>query len=344
MLIANRYEPTGAMAWGGMAEVHTCTDHHLQRKVVLKRVKKPKDYHRLLDELKALLKMRSVHVVELLDIVEYEYLGVIEKGLVLEFIEGQDLAEGSLSYSIEYLRYLWQIAAGIADIHASNIIHRDIKPGNIRKSSGDVLKIIDFGLSREFELDDTTKSIIGSFGYLAPELSGPGDKKITQAADVYAFGATAASLLVPVAQQQGTMSPNLMRTILSTADTELLEILASCVDSDPNKRPAISEVRDVLQRRLLRRKHRAWISVNDNLTEINDSARSGNIKAGSNSIKIDYDGQDFIVNAITGTVLMNNRAIPVGFKINNSCLLTFGTQATGRAFATFDVSNPEISA
>lgn len=59
MLIANRYEPTGAMAWGGMAEVHTCEDKHLKRHVVLKRVKKAKDFSRLEDELKSLLRVRT---------------------------------------------------------------------------------------------------------------------------------------------------------------------------------------------------------------------------------------------------------------------------------------------
>lgn len=69
MLIADRYDPTGVAAWGGMSEVHQCTDTHLARLVMLKRIKSDKNLSRLIDEQKALLKLRSKHVVELLDII-----------------------------------------------------------------------------------------------------------------------------------------------------------------------------------------------------------------------------------------------------------------------------------
>ena len=84
MKIADRYEPTGNAHWGGMAEVHECTDHHLGRLVMLKRVKKRADLNRLLDEKKALMLVRSKHVVELMDVVSYDYGGQRESGLILE--------------------------------------------------------------------------------------------------------------------------------------------------------------------------------------------------------------------------------------------------------------------
>jgi hypothetical protein len=72
MLIAGRYEPTGAAAWGGMAEVHRFIDTHLGREIILKRLRNPADARRLLDEKKALLRLRSKHVVQLFDIVRYD--------------------------------------------------------------------------------------------------------------------------------------------------------------------------------------------------------------------------------------------------------------------------------
>lgn len=344
MLIANRYEPTGVMAWGGMAEVHTCVDHHLSRNAMLKRVKKPEDFHRLSDELKSLLKVRSVHVVELLDIVEYDYAGATEKGLILEFIDGQDLSEGGFTFGADYLFALWQIASGISDIHSHNVIHRDIKPANVRRTLSGVLKIIDFGLARELHVDDKTKSVIGSFGYIAPELTGSGEKKFTKAVDVYAFGATAIGLIRPTAQQRGPLNAALVEDVLAAADLDLRNIIAQCLSATPDARPAISTVRDLLKRKLLRDKHRAYVTINGALTEVNAKGRVGTIKAGTNAIQIEYDGYDFTVKSVSGSVVVNNRAISVGDTMNSSCLLTFGDPSGTRAFVPFDVSNPEISA
>lgn len=343
MLIANRYEPTGAMAWGGMAEVHTCVDHHLNRKVVLKRVIKPSDFSRLEDELKSLLKVRSCHVVELLDIVKYQYVDREEKGLILEFINGTDLSEGSFSYGNDYLRTLWQISAGICDIHDQNIIHRDIKPQNVRRDANGVLKIIDFGLSREVDVDDKTKSIIGSFGYLAPELSSGGEMAITKAADVYAFGATAVSLILPVTQQQGHLSPAMVGAVLANSDADLREIISRCVSANPIDRPEIKEVRDLIVRKLLKNRRRAWINVHGSITEVNAAARIGTIKSGPHQIQIGYDGYDFSVRSVTGQITINNRSVTPGDNVNSSCLITFGSYGGSRAFVTFDVSSPEIS-
>jgi eukaryotic-like serine/threonine-protein kinase len=103
VLIADRYEPTGNASWGGMGEVHECFDKHLSRMVMLKRVKRLSDFRRLMDEKKTLLLLRSKHVVELLDVVEFNYLGTNEHGLVLEQVVGSDLSENSLQKAMDAL-------------------------------------------------------------------------------------------------------------------------------------------------------------------------------------------------------------------------------------------------
>jgi len=62
MLIAGRYEPTGAAAWGGMAEVHRMIDTHLDREIILKRLRNPADARRLVDEKKALLRLLKIAI------------------------------------------------------------------------------------------------------------------------------------------------------------------------------------------------------------------------------------------------------------------------------------------
>jgi serine/threonine protein kinase len=171
-LIANRYEPTGNATWGGMGELNECEDKNLSRKVMLKRVFKPSDFSRLLDEQKALIKLRSKHVVQLLDVVTFRWKTTDVTCLVLEFIEGTDLDKLSFEPDAGFRKLLWQIASGITEIHKAGVIHRDIKPQNIRRDTNGVVKIFDFGLARETGKDDKTQSISGTLGYMAPELYG----------------------------------------------------------------------------------------------------------------------------------------------------------------------------
>jgi len=166
-LIANRYMPTGNAAWGGMAEVHECDDQNLFRKVMLKRVPKTADLPRLLDEQKALLKLRSRHVVQLLDVVTFKHNGNDIRCLVLEHIAGTDLDQIKFAPNEDFQKTLWQIACGVSDIHRAGVIHRDIKPNNIRRDANGVIKIFDFGLAREVGKDDKTKSITGTAGFPA---------------------------------------------------------------------------------------------------------------------------------------------------------------------------------
>jgi eukaryotic-like serine/threonine-protein kinase len=108
-LIANRYEPTGNATWGGMGELNECEDKNLARKVMLKRVFKPSDFSRLLDEQKALIKLRSKHVVQLLDVVTFRWKTTDITCLVLEFIDGTDLDQLSFEPDAGFHKLLWQI-------------------------------------------------------------------------------------------------------------------------------------------------------------------------------------------------------------------------------------------
>jgi serine/threonine protein kinase len=178
-----------------MGEVNECIDINLSRRVMLKRVFRLADVPRLLDERKALIKLRSKHVVQLLDVVAFSWQSQSITCLVLEHIEGSDLDKLTFVPGVELHRTLWQIASGLGDIHRARVIHRDIKPQNIRKDKFGIIKIIDFGLAREVGLDDKTASITGTIGYMAPELYGTSMIAFSTAVDTYAFGRTALSLL-----------------------------------------------------------------------------------------------------------------------------------------------------
>ncbi|CAG0958073.1 partial Serine/threonine-protein kinase PrkC, partial [Anaerolineales bacterium] len=169
--LPKRYTPLGDSDSGGFSKVIYCTDNHLDRKVAIKFIQDENEKKLILKELRALLKMRSKHVVQVYDIVkgENDSLGIVE-----EFIEGDLLWDSDYPQQSadNYLKTLWQIASGIADIHKAGVIHRDIKPNNMKLDAEGIVKIFDFGLAKQEGLDAKTKGFKGTYGFAAPELFG----------------------------------------------------------------------------------------------------------------------------------------------------------------------------
>src|SRR5262249_26977284 len=126
-----RYVPTGkSFPGGGISEAVVCDDTHLDRLVVLKSIKPGVDPKRILDELSALQDIRSKQVVQIYDVIWDEHGQV--KAIVEEHLSGADLTTVSPpTASEEFLRMIYPIAEGIADIHAHGRVHRDIKRSNI---------------------------------------------------------------------------------------------------------------------------------------------------------------------------------------------------------------------
>src|SRR5262249_38975128 len=113
--------------------------------------------------------------------------------LVMEFIPGETLQKkldrcGPLDVP-EVLRIGRQVAEGLAAAHASDLIHRDIKPGNILLEGGShKVKITDFGLARAADDASISQSgiIAGTPMFMAPEQAL--GHKIDQRADLFSLG------------------------------------------------------------------------------------------------------------------------------------------------------------
>ena len=120
--------------------------------------------------------------------------------LVQEFLEGEDLDQkilhGQPRELAEKLRILDEISAGLAHAHARGVVHRDIKPGNVRILETGTAKILDFGIAKALNEDlGITRPglMIGSAGYMAPEQieGGPIDHRT----DLFGLGVLAYELL-----------------------------------------------------------------------------------------------------------------------------------------------------
>lgn len=347
-MIADRYEVVGASFIGGMAAVWPCYDTILERRVAIKVMPGSAEKRRIRDELCALLKMRSNHVVQVYDVLNLNN----DLAIVQEFIEGQDLFDDDLAPNNEneYLKLLWQIASGIANIHDLGVIHRDIKPGNMKIDPEGVVKIFDFGLARDEGPSAATLGFVGTPGFAAPELYSH-HVTFTAAVDIYAFGATALFLGLRDLPLHLKCHP----PVLSDEDCfsmlpfkigkDIMATLNACLEPDPSNRPAMGDVRDLLAKHLLCNRHRALVVFNKNASYLDATRPRVDLRLSSiGEIGIRYDGFHFLVDSVSGEAFINNTTVAAGDRLPGACVVALGApeRKADRKYITFDLSHPEI--
>jgi serine/threonine protein kinase len=189
---------------GGMGVTYKAIDTVLNRPVALKVIaaellRSPQARHRFLREAQAAALIHHPHVATI------HHFGEEEDAYfyAMEFVEGEDLERyvgrrGPLTPATA-LRVVLQVAQALEAAHARQLIHRDIKPGNImavinRAGSLDV-KLIDFGLAKGAgsEILDAaritrTQDFVGSPAFASPEQCET--KKLDIRSDIYSLGVT----------------------------------------------------------------------------------------------------------------------------------------------------------
>ncbi|MBB5937845.1 bifunctional serine/threonine-protein kinase/ABC transporter substrate-binding protein [Streptomyces zagrosensis] len=177
--------------------------------------------------------------------------------LATEYVPGPALGEAVASFGPLAEPYARQLGARLCEalgaVHAADLVHRDVKPGNILFAL-DGPRLIDFGIARS--ANDTALTgldmVIGSPGFLSPEQAqarGPG---VGPASDVFSLGCVLA-FATSGRRPFGTGSPAAMlyRTVHGPADMRgvpdgLLALLTTCLAKDPAHRPGTQELREHL--------------------------------------------------------------------------------------------------
>jgi hypothetical protein len=111
-----------------------------------------------------------------------------------------------------------QVAEGLQAAHDRNVIHRDIKPGNILLGRDGTPKLADFGLAKWLDQDDSltpTAAVLGTPGYMPPELAAGKVKEAGPATDIYSLGATLYALLTGRAPFAGDREATVLTKVLS---------------------------------------------------------------------------------------------------------------------------------
>lgn len=354
MILPPRYvSSTSSFQNGGMSDATLCTDTHLDRPVLIKRLAPGTDARRLLDEIEALQVIRSKHVVQIYDIIKNargEITAIVE-----EYLPGKDLTEVPVpDLADDFMRLLFAMAEGISDIHNHGRVHRDIKRQNMKFDAEGCLKIFDFGLAKD-QSDASTVGAWGTPGYMAPELfeqSAGGRTIFTAAIDTFAFGATALAVAKgSIPKELRAMPPSLpvasadFATVRPHLPDEIISALNSCLDRIPARRPDMRNVAKLVGQYLLRDRHRALLSSNGKNYHLDKDKREIRLSVkDQGSLAIKYDGLRFVVDGAQGHIAINNVAAVSGAVLPGSCVIVLGPAELGprRTNITVDVSHPEV--
>ncbi|QJT09502.1 serine/threonine-protein kinase [Oceanidesulfovibrio marinus] len=348
MNLPDRYESQGQVLSGGMGDVHVFRDRNLNRNVAIKIIQDDFFADRLLDEVRAFKRVLSKHVVEIYDIIQADD-GV---AIIEEYLPGEELRHPEEGLCREhFLRTIYQIASGLCEIHDSGLIHRDIKPFNMKFDGEGVLKIFDFGLARQFGVDSSTRGFRGTPGFAAPELYQDATFDFTPAIDVYAFGVTCLYYALGDLPEELTRfrSRDFQLTLFSNLTSNLLprdlqSILDRTLEFYPSSRPSMLEVKNLIERHLLFNKHRALLILNGGSHFLGEDRPRVTVRAGSKGkIGIHYDGLYFKIQSFEGDVMINNTDAEEGMILPGACVISFGRPETeGRVHVTFDISHPGV--
>ncbi|HEU5122593.1 MAG TPA: serine/threonine-protein kinase [Verrucomicrobiae bacterium] len=353
LTIPNRYGPATKTFSGGQGKVMVCRDKWLGREVAIKIVKEVTDCQTLQNEVAALSTIESKHVVRIFDFFKDE--GASVAAVVQEYLSGDELpdfASGGVKGVQDYLKVIFQIASGIADIHSHGKIHRDIKPVNMKFDSEKILKIFDFGLACDHKPPPVTTTGRGTDVYRAPELYTAAPATVTAAVDTYAFGVTAWELLDPRFPKGflevppfDTVPPPSFSTHTIGLPKRLSDALNSTLNVIPAKRPEMAFMRDEIAAHLLFGKHEGRLTYGDKVYQIAEIGKGIGVKTpGFASFTIVYEGFDFRLRNISGIVDINNIRASDEMVLPGSCVITISAdnRRRDRRFLTFDISHPEV--
>ena len=256
-LLAFRYRLVSRLETGGMAEIWHAQDELLARPVALKL---PTGLDRARTDVlqlawkEARMGARLSHP-NIAAVHDYDE-AVRPEGSVAPFVVMELLAGETLAARVAYAPLSWREAAGIgaevADAltaaHASGVVHRDVKPGNVMLTPTGI-KILDFGISAVAGEpdDDETGATFGTPAYVAPErLDG---KPAEPATDVYGLGVLLFEMVtgqppypVDTWEELAQARAEGATALPSTLPAAFRELVTRCLADEPDCRPSAAEV------------------------------------------------------------------------------------------------------
>jgi serine/threonine-protein kinase len=271
----SHYRIVSMLGAGGMGEVYLAEDSALGRKVALKLlpsefVSNDERLRRFVQEARAAAALNHPNIAHIYEVGEAGGIHLI----AMEFVDGETLTSKlhtdrkNLSC---LLKILSQVAEGLAKAHSAGIVHRDLKPDNIMVTRDGYAKILDFGLAKVIESQNslgageeaptammpiqplsTAGTVMGTVGYMSPEQAQ--GKAVDQRSDIFSFGCILYEAATGRRAFEGDSAIDTLHKIIygapppitdfnSAAPADLQRIVRRCLAKDPEKR--YQTIRDV---------------------------------------------------------------------------------------------------
>ncbi len=256
--VVGHYRIKQQIGQGGMATVFLARDIHLERDVAVKifqpRPGETQDFlHRFTREARVLARLDHPQI---LPVYEYGEQGNLAF-LVTPYLSGGTLRDKLKEQKVfppsEAIALILQVLPALQYAHDRNLIHRDIKPGNLLFKADGTLILADFGLVKVVEeegtniletLNQTTQGIAGTPEYMAPEqIEGHAGK----ASDIYALGVVLYELVtgtrpfggdsvLGILVKQVKEQPRSPRALNAYISPQLEAVIMRTLEKDPQKR------------------------------------------------------------------------------------------------------------
>lgn len=237
-----RYALRGEIGRGGMAVVYRAVDTVLDREVALKFLNEESSASAELREMFQ-REARSVAQLNHPNIVTVYDFGTLEGRafIAMEFVEGVTVEQLIQSERrmpvIEALRVTQQVLSALEYAHQRSIIHRDVKPSNMMRTSSGVVKLMDFGLAKSIAQGAKASIVAGTPAYMPPEQFV--GQRVDHRADLFAVAASLYEMLtgaLPFATFDRSVRPQAIRAVHPEVPELVERVVGIGLDPDPARR------------------------------------------------------------------------------------------------------------
>lgn len=229
--VFGKYQVVEIIGEGGFGRVFKGLDPDLKRPVAIKTcsLSDPEMRERFFREAEIAAKLHHPNITTVYDFGRQDG----EPYLVQEYLTGADL-DHIISQSDQLplatkIDYLAQVAEGLGYAHSQGVIHRDVKPANIRILDDGQVRIMDFGIARMVEETQRFTQVgmtIGTAGYLSPEqLQG---LDVDHRSDIFSFGVLAYELVLQRLPFEGESISALFYAIAHSEPVPIQEVWPDC--------------------------------------------------------------------------------------------------------------------
>ena len=326
------YQIKETIGKGTFSEVKLGINKITKEKVAIKILKKKKIVNnaekiRLEREINILKKINHINLIKTHKINEdsdnyYIVMEYCENGELFNYIvDRQKLDEEESSY------FFYQLINGLNYIHHKNIVHRDLKPENLLLGKGNILKIVDFGLSNYYEEDNLLSTPCGSPCYASPEMV-CGNKYNGLLIDIWSCGIIIFAMTCGFLPFEDANNEILFKKIMKCKidypdflTKNILDIMKRILIVDPNKRITIPEIKKhpfyLKGKSIFESKHKNLVCQVEKVIDDDEENEDKNKKNINNNIieKIDIN-----IKKSKSTNFLNNENIDINDSDNNNIL------------------------